>query len=255
MDPAQQFHLIHHPEFQEMLTYEPNRQPREVRVRGDAGFELDVFDIWPTIQGEGPFAGAPAVFVRLAGCNLRCPLCDTDYTSKRVTLPIETITERALSLVPARIMAERPLIVITGGEPFRQPIAKLCRMLWVNGFNVQIETNGTMVCDDFKEVVATSTIVCSPKTRMVHASLGAKVSAWKYVLEHGRVDNQDGLPLSVLGNFIRVARPTNSGIVYVQPLDEKDDEKNRKNLEATVCSAQQFGYRICLQLHKLLGME
>ena len=40
----------------------------------------DVHSIFPTIQGEGPFVGQPAIFIRLAGCNLQCPACDTDYT-------------------------------------------------------------------------------------------------------------------------------------------------------------------------------
>jgi len=50
------------------------------------GLYLEVQDIFSTIQGEGPFAGKPAVFLRLAGCNLRCFFCDTDFESRRTTL-------------------------------------------------------------------------------------------------------------------------------------------------------------------------
>ena len=55
--------------------------PEKQQLRGDG--LLAVHSIFYTIQGEGPFAGETAVFVRLAGCNLQCPLCDTDYTSDR----------------------------------------------------------------------------------------------------------------------------------------------------------------------------
>ena len=70
----------------------PNSQPIEKRSR-DADV-LEVHSIFYTLQGEGPFCGSPAIFIRLAGCNLQCPGCDTDYTSKREHLSPETIVKR-----------------------------------------------------------------------------------------------------------------------------------------------------------------
>ena len=59
-----------------------NTQPAEKQVKS-SGLILAINSIFYTIQGEGPFAGSPAVFVRLAGCNLQCPMCDTEYTSRQ----------------------------------------------------------------------------------------------------------------------------------------------------------------------------
>lgn len=208
---------------------------------------------FPTIQGEGPFAGTPAIFVRLAGCNLQCPFCDTDYTSQRTTyLPWEILAQiQAWKLVHPR---SRQLVVITGGEPFRQNLAPLCRALLQADYIVQIETNGTLYQgDNFPPLV---TIVCSPKTGKLNEKLAKRVDAFKYVVEAGKVGS-DGLPLSALGNGIEVAKPPAGSVaeIYIQPLDEQDSEKNRANTEAAVASCLMFGHRLCIQTHKLVNLE
>lgn len=201
------------------------------------------------MQGEGPFAGTPAVFVRLAGCNLQCPFCDTDYTSGRQQITVEQCVTSVLGI------RSYGLVVITGGEPFRQNITPLCQALLDVGYTVQIETNGTMFADvDFPPEVV---IVCSPKTGGLHHVLQTRVNAWKYVLEAGRVDS-DGLPTSILGAG-RPARPPKGhpGRVYVQPLDYGnglDSAENSANLKAAVQSCMDHGYSLCLQLHKQLGL-
>ena len=97
-----------------------NIQPIEKLARSD-GLRLDVHSIFATIQGEGPFTGHPCVFVRLAGCNLQCPGCDTDYTEDRRMMQIYEIAESVASVLKASgsTRAKVPLVVITGGEPFR----------------------------------------------------------------------------------------------------------------------------------------
>ena len=90
-----------------------NIQPIEKYVQAENKM-LDVHSIFYTIQGEGPFTGCPAVFVRLAGCNLKCPGCDTDYTSNRTPMTAEQILNKILELA-----SPATLVVITGGEPFR----------------------------------------------------------------------------------------------------------------------------------------
>lgn len=96
-------------------------------------------ELFYSIQGEGARAGSPAVFVRLAGCNLHCRWCDTKYSWGQGA----DITEEDLA---ARILSyNSPGLVITGGEPLLQApaIEKLLSLLPDSVF-VEIETNGTI---------------------------------------------------------------------------------------------------------------
>lgn len=239
-----------------------NDQP--IESAGHITLELDVVDIWDTIQGEGPYVGMPAVFVRLAGCNLQCPLCDTNYTKGRRWFPVMYLAQRI-----ATQWAHREVVVITGGEPFRQALAlqRLCHELVIRDKAVQIETNGVIATEmlekidwtalDYQDVVQPNPlIVCSPKTPKVTIP-SQVVFAWKYVLRAGEVDPVDGLPTSVLGGRGSPHRPPphwSRQQVYVQPADEKDPELNQRNLEVALASCQKFGYRFSLQVHKLIGV-
>lgn len=229
---------------------------------------MEVFNIWYTIQGEGPYAGVPAIFIRMAGCNLQCPGCDTDYTSKRTRMTVSeivTITQKLRPMYPEnsywghkqRKKECYPLTVITGGEPFRQRIGDLVRQLCYDGQIVQIETNGTIWQDELWPL--RGEIVCSPKTPKIHPEIAKRMSALKYVISHDAVDENDGLPTSMLGAgaALRPARPALNwnGEIYIQPEDTKDPERNRKNMEACVTLSKRFGYRLGVQLHKLIGEE
>lgn len=214
---------------------------------------LHLHSIFPTIQGEGPFAGCPAIFVRLAGCNLQCPFCDTDYTSNRSTVAPTEVTAQVRSL---RRPDERALVVITGGEPFRQNLEPLVTLLLGLGYRVQIETNGTLYLDNFP--YDRVTIVCSPKTGRINYDMAKRVNAFKYVVQAGYIDPQDGLPISTLGQStqISVAKPPvgSAAEIYVQPLDEQDVHKNVANTQAALDSCLKFGHRLCIQTHKLVNV-
>lgn len=214
---------------------------------------LQVHSIFATIQGEGPFAGTPAVFIRLTGCNIRCPGCDTDYTSRRIfQLPSEVLEE-----VVRQAGSAVTLVVITGGEPFRQNFAPLVSLLLKAGFRVQVETNGTVMRTGEGMPWDEITIVCSPKTPKIDPQMADLVDAFKYVVQAGQVSELDGLPLSTLSSGKTVARPPvgSPASIYVQPFDEQDAAKNKANLEAAVASCRRFGYRLCLQIHKLCNLE
>jgi 7-carboxy-7-deazaguanine synthase len=230
------------------------------RVEGD----LDVHSVFDTIQGEGPYAGAPAVFVRLYGCNLQCPGCDTDYTSMLARLSVDELLGMVVTYHHDRDLAryaEPPLVVITGGEPLRQNVGPFVKALHESGYRVQIETNGSYGLQDQKGMGAVPAIVCSPKTPVINSLLIPYVTAYKYVVSSTSVNAMDGLPFTVLGlgNKRRpVARPvlqSRHTRVYLQPEDERDPVKNAANLETAIASCRRFGYTLCLQLHKQLGME
>ena len=229
-----------------------NTQPVEKQVFRDDG-ALEVVEVWRTIQGEGPLAGTSAIFVRLAGCNLQCPACDTDYTSyRKVSSVVEIAAEISLADIED---GQIDLVVLTGGEPFRQNIRPLVEELIEDDYRVQIETNGTL----FGKLYWSSgriEVVCSPKTAKLSAELEPNIDAYKYILEAGQVDPDDGLPLSVLGLQTRPARPRPgfAGDVFVQPQDDQDPAKNKANIDAAVASCMKYGYRLSLQTHKILGL-
>ena len=223
-----------------------NQQPEKIRLNSKT---LDVHSIFNTIQGEGPFSGQRAVFIRLAGCNLQCPMCDTDYTEGRSQMSVEDIL-----LDVGNVGGKTELVVITGGEPFRQDISNLANRLIADGYSVQVETNGTIFIESFP--FSKVTIVCSPKTPKLHYKLIPHIDFYKYVISDGLVDSSY-LPVNVLGLTYDkpIARPTKGKEVYVQPCDTKDDSGNRKNLDACIEAVMEMGYTLNLQVHKLIGVE
>ncbi len=101
---------------------------------------LRINEIFHSIQGESSFAGLPCVFIRLAGCHLRCTYCDTEYAFKEgTTLELEDILRQALSF-------NCPLVEVTGGEPLLQPrVFDLMHELCDAGKTTLVETSGA--CD------------------------------------------------------------------------------------------------------------
>jgi organic radical activating enzyme len=228
-----------------------NIQPIE-KVDQASGISLQVHSIFYTIQGEGMFTGFPAVFVRLAGCNLQCPSCDTTYTGHDVSI---LTNERIAEDVRERCGAAN-LVVITGGEPFRQNISRLCWLLTEAGFTVQIETNGTLPPPS--NFPSTAFLVCSPKTGKMNAVTERRADAFKYVLSYDSIA-EDGLPVLALNHsaYPSVARPKSIGNrrIYLQPMDAQDDTINTLNQAAVLKSCMKHGYILQLQLHKVIGVQ
>ncbi len=99
-----------------------------------------VNEIFHSLQGEGYHSGTPAVFVRLSGCNLRCPFCDTQHAGGTEMSEPE-IVAAVKSLCP---VLRSPLVVVTGGEPALQLTPSLVDALHAAGCRVAVETNGTL---------------------------------------------------------------------------------------------------------------
>ena len=96
-----------------------------------------VNEIFYSIQGEGRWTGTPMVFLRLAGCNLHCPFCDTDFSASRA-LDCNQIISGLQDASPSC-----KIVCITGGEPSLQVDDALLAALHGAGFRIHIETNGT----------------------------------------------------------------------------------------------------------------
>lgn len=215
-------------------------------LQGD-GNTLDIQHIFPTLQGEGPFTGRPSVFVRLGGCNLACSFCDTEFESFQ-PMQLADILEKVETLA-TNVKGERvrQLVVLTGGEPLRQPIEKLCQELLWRGFQVQVETNGML----YRQLPEEVHIVCSPKNTgqgyfPIRPDMLARINAFKFI-----VSAQDAF----YGDVAEIGQSQRQIPVYVQPMDEGDDVKNARNVALAAELAQQRGYRLSLQVHKILGIE
>ncbi len=223
--------------------------------------KLWVQEVFPTIQGEGPFAGMGAVFVRFGGCNLKCWWCDTDFESSTWHPDID---ELVTAICDAQEHVKTDLLVFTGGEPFRQNVAPLIFRLLSEDYRIQIETNGIAWIDEFDSDWAklafnngNLSIVCSPKTGRINEKIRQNTLAWKYIVSKGDADKDDGLPIMSTqrhDKFMRISRPPHMADVYVQPLDEYDKKKNKANEEHAVDLVKRYGYRMSYQLHKHLGL-
>jgi len=101
---------------------------------------MQIIEIYKSLQGESSYAGLPCVFVRLAGCNLRCTWCDSEYTFKGGTrMTLEEIEDEVHRLSP-----NGGLVEITGGEPLLQEreVVPLMDWLLAAGYTVLLETSG-----------------------------------------------------------------------------------------------------------------
>jgi len=228
---------------------------------------------WLTIQGEGPLAGTRAVFVRLAGCTLRCLTCDTDYTTDARDVAVESLAATVnLLMIGAdrwgdvaggdrwKILANRSVVVITGGEPMRQEaLVPFVRHLTLDyGLAVQIETNGTLGLEDLPWLSDKLSVVVSPKASYIHPLIREYATAYKFVVTADKIDTARGLPTVVLGRPVKftfdMLGDTSRRQIYVQPEDAQDDEQNAKNLKAALWVVETFGHRLSVQTHKMIGV-
>ncbi|NBX52503.1 MAG: 7-carboxy-7-deazaguanine synthase QueE [Proteobacteria bacterium] len=226
---------------------------------------LEVQEIFQTLQGEGNFVGQPAVFIRLGGCNLACKFCDTEFDNlEKISLEniLQKISDLSLNHLNQRV---RNLVVITGGEPFRQPIEKLCDRLIDANFLVQIETNGTL----FRNLNDKVKIICSPKAtaknivncidqstnssltqtqqyHQIRPDLLARITSFKFIISAHQA-SYSSVP--------QVGQDRYQTTVFVQPMDEYDDQKNRENLQLAIKLCQENGYFLSLQTHKIVGLR
>ena len=126
---------------------------------------LRVSELFYSIQGESTRAGLPCLFIRLAGCNLRCSYCDARYTWEEAGTPMESADILAwVERYPA-VMVE-----ITGGEPLVQTsVYPLLQALIDAGREVLLETNGSLpLCDVPEKVGIIMDIKCPDSGMTAH---------------------------------------------------------------------------------------
>jgi 7-carboxy-7-deazaguanine synthase len=190
---------------------------------------LQLAEIFYSVQGEGTWTGTPAVFVRLAGCNLSCSFCDTDYSLKFIASVDEVV---------ARVRAEGgdcPMVILTGGEPLAQAgTPALIEALRADGRRVHIESNGTMPTELPDDVWLT----VSPKERLV-PMMAQRANEAKLIVD-GRV------PEEWVAEFPQTTR------IFLQPEGNKP-----ANVALAVDAAKRAPsrLRLSLQTHKFIGVR
>ena len=190
---------------------------------------LQLAEIFYSVQGEGTWTGTPAVFVRLAGCNLSCSFCDTDYALKFLAPVAEVV---------ARVRAEGgdcPMVILTGGEPLAQRETRaLIDALRADGRRVHIESNGTLPADLPDDVWLT----VSPKERLA-PEMARRANEAKLIVD-GRV------PEEWVAAF-PAATP-----MFLQPEGNKP-----ANVALAVDAAKRDPQRLrlSLQTHKFIGVR
>lgn len=227
---------------------------------------LWVQEIFPTIQGEGPYAGRPALFVRLGGCNLRCWFCDTDFESGTLHLSSRALAQRCIAECKTEGF-EAELIVLTGGEPLRQNLVPFLEAL--NSYiEVQIETAGTIWVPGLERFVQGPlpdvTLVCSPKTGKVDPMIEKHCGHYKYIVSAQMPMNwAKGVPfnwtqsrptLSSEGKAPLYFPPDPACAIWLQPCDEQDPALNASNRDLCASLVMKHGYRLSLQQHKILNL-
>ena len=194
--------------------------PKRPSIKGD-GTQLFVQAIFKTLQAEGPYFGVPSVFVRLGGCNLACSFCDTEFESFSKKALYDIIAEVQILSKNSTSKQSIFLVVITGGEPFRQPLTLLCEKLLEQGYKIQIETNGTL----YQKLPDEVEIVCSPKVangkyHKINQDLLTKINAFKYLISTN-IPGYSEVPELGQSNY--------QIPVFVQAMDEYDQAKNTEN--------------------------
>ncbi len=207
-----------------------------------------VKELFYTLQGEGANAGRPAVFCRFAGCNLwsgreadrssaKCRFCDTDFVGTNGAgggqfCSADALAQAVASTWPAHNSTAQRLVVCTGGEPLLQLDQGLVNALHEFGFEVAIETNGTLEPPD-----GIDWICVSPK------------AGTELVLKAGHelklVFPQVGTDPSTLEN-LRFQH------FFIQPMDGPQREANTQ--DAVQYCLEHPRWRLSLQLHKMLGI-
>ena len=207
-----------------------------------------VKEIFYTLQGEGANAGRPAVFCRFAGCNLWsgresdrgsavCKFCDTDFVGTDGTLggkfaSADVLADCIAAQWPAGDRAHR-FVVLTGGEPLLQVDTALIAALHAQGFQIAVETNGTIAAPP-----GIDWICVSPKA-------GAN-----WIQREGQelkvVWPQTGFPFDELEAAVFTHR-------YLQPMDSP---QRAANTEACIALClQRPAWRLSLQTHKFTGIR
>jgi 7-carboxy-7-deazaguanine synthase len=190
---------------------------------------LQLAEIFYSIQGEGTWSGTPAVFVRLAGCNLACDFCDTDYSLKFLA-SVDDVVRKV-----RETGGDCPMVILTGGEPLAQAeTLALIDALRSDGRRVHIESNGTI----FTQLPNDVWLCVSPKER-VDPRMAARANEAKLIVD-------ERVPEEHLALFAELRT------ILLQP---EGNKRSNIDLALEYATAHPARFRLSLQTHKMIGVR
>jgi 7-carboxy-7-deazaguanine synthase len=218
---------------------------------------LPVNEIFETIQGEATYTGTPAVFVRLQGCPVGCPWCDTKHTweveqDKEVSPTIMFLKEADAptfsrfsvpDLIECLDQFQARHVVITGGEPCMYDLREHTKAIIDSGRTCQIETSGTFPI----RIDDRCFVTLSPKLDMPG---GLEVLNAAY-LRANEVKYPLGKESDLTKIAERVATKMKHGcVLWLQPLSQSP-----KATALCVKAATEQGWKVSIQTHKFIGVR
>ncbi len=214
-------------------TPDPAAATREAMAVAKTG-RLPLVEIFYSLQGEGLRTGQATVFVRLAGCNLACEFCDTDFRV-RVTYAVTELVDEI-----AQVGGDCRWVCFTGGEPTIHDLQPVCDALHARGYQLQIETNGTRPQPEW-QIDHVTVSPKQPQGGRLHPWYESHATEFKYV-----VDSPDDLDRARQG-VIAHGRTT-----FLQP-----NALNPAAIDLCInaVKAAPTLFRLSLQTHKFLQIR
>lgn len=193
-----------------------------------------VNEIFYSLQGEGHNTGRAAVFVRFAGCNLKCPFCDTEFTRYEELTTEEILAQIANVYHPTSNTQypSSPLVILTGGEPTLQVDEPFIDRLHEAGYEVAMESNGTHMPPSNLDW-----LTISPKQNVVVK----QCNELKCIYDMSGNVNDFGI---------------SADYYYLQPCDTGDATQNHLIIQQCIDYIKSHPrWRLSLQTHKLVGFK
>jgi len=230
-----------------------------------------VNDIFYSLQGEGHNTGRAAVFIRFAGCNLRCPFCDTEFDSYREMSDEEILTvvsDFRLQTTDCRPQTTdyRLLVVLTGGEPTLQVDVAFVDLLHEHGYEVAMESNGTRPAPRNLDWLTVSPKVLGGETFSGERSevRGERLPDELKVIFDEHTDPEAYLPSPITHHPSPITHhpspithhPSPIKHLYLQPCDTGDAQRNADITARCIDYIKHHPWwRLSLQTHKLIGFK
>ncbi len=233
---------------------------QRINIVNDVPTVYKINEVFESIQGEGAFTGVPSVFIRLQGCPVGCPWCDTKHTWD-IPPHTETTVEQVMqetaesdswfAATAEQLFAlyqqkgyQAKHIIFTGGEPCLYNLVPVTRLFIENGFTAQIETSGTFGLKAHPDTWVT----VSPKINMKGGyEVRRELLESAHEIKHPIAMEKH---VQELDELLKDKTLRADCLIYLQPISQQ-----KRATELAVKTCIERNWRLSLQTHKFIGIE